>query len=298
MADLADFEALLAEDGAEKGARRIYSESVAQSLPRDIDEGERRRRGLRLWLQKKRGDENLVGHRFETGLNLAGLVVKMAALLAGIGIVRGLLHEPSWGGRGYNIWLFLGVTLGLQWLFLIAGGVAWLMFRKKGRLTWSQELLGWMGRKFAGSRVGPVWSRLLKMRSDGYGSVLGWRLAGMTQLGAVWLGLGMVISFIVCLSFLKVNFYWESTLEPLSQKQLVKVTDTLSLPWSWVGEEWAPREYGVRQSFWELLLRTREISGCGPEGSGEPALDAVLCIGAVGLGCFTAIDPALLLFLS
>lgn len=249
MADLADFESVLAEEGAEKGARRIYRESVAKSLPRELDEGDRRRRGLRLWLEKKRGDEDLVGQRFETGLRLAGLLVKVLALLAGMGIVRGLLQElPSGGGRGYNIWLFLGVTLGLQWLFLIAGGIAWLMFRRKGRLSWSQELMGLLGRKFAGSRVGPVWSRLLKMRSDGYGSVLGWRLAGMTQLGAVWLGLGMVISFIACLWFLKVNFYWESTLENLSQTQLVQVTDGLSLPWSWAGEQWVPGEYGVEQA--------------------------------------------------
>lgn len=258
MADLADFEAILAEEGAERGARRIYRESVAKELPRDLDEGERRRRGLRLWLEKKRGDEDLVGQRFEAGLRLADLLVKMVALLVGIGIVRGLLQElplveVKGEHRGYNIWLFLGVTLGLQWLFLIGGGVAWLLFRKKGRLTWSQELLGLLGRKFAGSQVGPVWSKLLKVRSDGYGSVLGWRLAGIAQLGAVWLGFGMVISFIGCLWFLKVHFYWESTMENLSKTQLVQVTDGLSVPWSFAGEQWVPGEYGVERASLEVL---------------------------------------------
>lgn len=248
LADLADLESVLAEEGAERGARRIYREKVAKVLPRELDEGERRRRGLRLWLGEKRGDDLSVGHRLESGLNLAGLLLKVVALLAGIGIVRGLLQEvPEMGARGYNIWLFLAVTLGLQWLFLLGSGLAWLFFRKSGKLPWSQELLGLVGKKFAGSRVGPVWSRLLKMRSEGYGSVLGWRLAAMVQLAAVWLGFGMVIAFITCLSFLKVHFYWESTLENMSQKQLVQVTDGLSLPWSWVGDEWAPGEFGVEQ---------------------------------------------------
>ena len=254
MADLADFESVLANEGAEKGARRIYRESISPELPRDLDEGSRRRRGLRLWLQAKRGDGVQVGKKLVTGLELAGLVVKVLALLAGIGIVRGLLHSiPDFGGRGYNIWLFLGVTLGLQWLFLISGALAWVFLRKKGKLPWSQELLGLLGKKFSGSRVGPVWARLLQMRSDGYGSVLGWRLASITQLGAVWLGFGMVISFIGCLWFLKVNFYWESTLESMSKSQLVQVTDGLSLPWSWVGPGWSPGEYGVAQASIEVL---------------------------------------------
>ena len=245
LADLADFEAVLAEGDAEKGARRVYRESVADELPRKLDEGDRRRRGLRLWLEKKRGEEDLVGHRLEMGLRVAGLLLQLVALLAGIGIVRGLLQEIPLAGRVYNIWLLLGVTLGLQWLFFIGGGVAWLMFRRKGRLSWAQEMMGWLGRKFAGSRVGPVWSRLLKVRSDGYGSVLGWRLAAMTQLGAAWLGIGMLISFLGCLWFLRVNFYWESTLEGLSRTQLEQVTDGLSFPWSFAGEQWVPGEYGV-----------------------------------------------------
>lgn len=254
MADLADLEALLAEEQAERGARRIYRESISEKLPRKLDEGERRRRGLRLWLQEKRGKESQVGQRLESGLRFAGLVVKVLAFLAGLGIVRGLLQElPEGGGRGYNLWLFLGVTLGLQWLFLFFAAGAWLLFRRKGRLSWSQELLGVLGKKFAGSRVGPAWSKLLAMRSDGYGSVLGWRLGWMAQLGAVWLGLGMVVSFMACLWFLKVHFYWESTLENLSKTQLVQVTDGLALPWSWAGEQWVPGEYGVERASLEVV---------------------------------------------
>ena len=254
MADLADLETLLAEEQAERGARRIYNESISAKLPRKLDEGERRRRGLRLWLEEKRDSDSRVGQKLESGLRFAGLLVKVAAFLAGVGIVRGLLQElPSGGGRGYNLWLFLGVTLGLQWLFLLFGAVAWVLFRRKGRLSWSQELLGLLGKKFAGSRVAVAWSKLLAMRSDGYGSVLGWRLAGITQLGAVWLGLGMVISFVGCLWFLKVNFYWESTLENLSKTQLVEVTDALSLPWSWAGDSWVPGEYGVERASLEVV---------------------------------------------
>lgn len=264
LADLADFEGLLAEEGAERGARRIYRESVAKALPRDLQEGERRRRGLRLWLEKKRGEDVLVGQRLESGLRLAGLLVKVLALLVGFGVARGLLLELPSGGRGYNVWLFLGVTLGVQWLLLVGGGLGWLLFRRKGRLSWGQEVMSLLGRKFAGSRVGTVWGRLLKMRSDGYGSVLGWRLASLTQLGAVWLNLGMVIGFMACLWFLKVNFYWESTLENLSKKQLVQVTEGLSLPWSWAGEQWAPGEYGVERAALEVVENPLQAPAADP----------------------------------
>ncbi len=248
LADLADLELLLVDEKSSQGARRIYRESVSEKLSRDLEEGERRRRGLRLWLEHKRGGEALVGQRIESGLRLAGLVIKVLALIAGFGIARGLLLELPSGGRGYNIWLFLGATLGLQWILLLLGGFGFLFFRRKGRLSIGQELLSWLGRKFAGSQASPVWTRLLGLRSDGYGSVLGWRLAGLTQLGAVWLNLGMVIGFLACLWFLKVHFYWESTLENLSKVQLVKTTESLSLPWSWVGDDWAPGEYEVARA--------------------------------------------------
>ena len=265
MADLADFEAVLAGEDVEQGSRRIYRDAIAQKLPRDLDEEERRRRGLRLWLKEKRNSETRVGLRLESGIRFAGLLVKVLALLTGMGVVRGLLHElPSGGGRGFNLWLFLGVTLGLQWLFLLGGGFGWLFFRKNNRLSWSQELLGVLGKKFGGSRVSSVWSRLLLMRSEGYGSILGWRLAGISQLGAAWLGLGMVLSFFGCLWFLKVDFYWESTLENLSQKQLVQVTDGLALPWSWAGEQWAPGEYGVEQTRKEVVGGALQNSESSP----------------------------------
>ena len=264
LTDLADLEALLVEEGAERGSRRIYREKVAKKLPRDLEEVERRRRGLRLWLAEKRGDDPMVGQRLETGLRLAGLLVKVLALLAGIGIARGLLLDLSFGGRGYNVWLFLGVTLGLQWLLLIGGAVAWLLFRRKGRLSWSQEVLSALGRKFAGSKVGGVWNRLLAMRSEGYGSVLGWRLASLTQLGAVWLNFGVIIGFIVCLWFLKVNFYWESTLESMSKEQLVRVTDRLALPWVWAGEQWRPGHYGVDRAALSVVENALQAPDANP----------------------------------
>lgn len=266
LADLADLESVLANADASRGARRIYRERVSPQLSRELDEGERRRRGLRLWLEAKRGDDILVGQKLESSLRLAGLLVKVLALLTGLGIARGLLQElPMGGGRGYNIWLFLGVTLGLQWLLLLGGGVAWLFFSKSGRLTWSQELLGFLGRKFSGGRLGPTWSRLLQMRSEGYGSVLGWRLASISQLGAVWLGFGIVASFIGCLWFLKVNFYWESTLQSFSETQLVRVSDGLSFPWSWAGEQWRPGQFGVERTSLEVLRDPLQAPAPGPE---------------------------------
>lgn len=254
LGDLADFESLLAREDAEQGAKRIYRETIAPQLASSLDEGERRRQGLRLWLEAKREGDSPVGQRLEGGLRLTGILTRMIALLFGIGIVRGLLLElPVGEGRGYNIWLFLAVTLGTQWLFLIAGGLSWLCFRKKNRLTWSQELLGILGRKLAGSRVADLWSRLLKMRGDGYGSILGWRLAALSQLGAAWLNIGLVVGLLAMLFVFSLSFYWESTLESFSEQQLVNVTNGLSLPWAWAGESWRPGASGVERTSLEGL---------------------------------------------
>lgn len=265
LGDLADFESLLASKDAEQGAKRIYREHVAPGLPSSLSEGERRRQGLRLWLEAKRGDDSPAGQRLESGLRLSGIVIGVVGLLLGFGIVRGLLMPlPVGEGRGYNIWLFLAVTLGIQWLFLLGGGLSWVFFRKKNRLTLSQELMGLLGRKLAGSRVSGIWSRLLKMRGDGYGSILGWRLAALSQSGAAWLNFGLILGLLAMLFVFSLSFYWESTLESFSEQQLVRVSDGLSLPWAWAGEGWRPGESGVART---SLLALAE----GESGAEDPA---------------------------
>ena len=262
LGDLADFEALLSQGKAEQGGRRIYRESIAPHLERDLSEGQRRSQGLRLWLEAKRDSEGAVGRKLESSLGLAGLLGRVVGAVLGLGIVRGLLHSSPVGDgeRAYNIWIFLGTTIGIQWVILLSGLIGWFFLRKSNRLSWSQELVGYFGRKLSGSRVSGVWHQLLATRSDGYGSVLGWRLAAISQFCAIWLNLGMVIGFLFCLFFLEVNFYWESTLADLSQQQLLKVTDWLSLPWSWLGEYWRPGESGVQLTSVEAL---RSSSGDG-----------------------------------
>ncbi|MDP0491487.1 MAG: DUF2868 domain-containing protein [Verrucomicrobiota bacterium JB023] len=231
LGDLADLERLLAEKDAARGAKRIYRERIADQLEQVSDEGERRRRGLLLWLQEKRGDQELVGERLESGLRFAGLAVAVVMFLSGVGVVRGLLVEmPGGGGRGYNVWLLLGVMLGLQWLLLLGGLVGTLVWRRHGGLSIGAELISLLGRKIAGSRAGDVWRQLLKTRAKGYGSVLGWRLGSLSQMGAEWFNIGLLIGFLGCLLFLKVGYYWESTLD-LDARSLEGVTQALSLPW-------------------------------------------------------------------
>ncbi len=246
--DLADFEALFVGGEIEKGARRLFQDKVAPCLSgQSLDEEERRRRGLRLWLEEKRGrDELVAGRRLEAGLHWAGLLVTAIAFLAGVGVARGLLFQiPGEGARGYNIWIFLGVCLGSQWLLLLFGFLAWLLYRKTGRLTWLQELIGLVTRKLGGKKMQGIWDPLLRLRSDGYGSILGWRLGLMSQQGAAAFGLGLLLSFLGCLFFLKVQFYWESTFTSLSAQQLTSLTHMLSSPWQGLGSNWVPGEVGV-----------------------------------------------------
>ncbi|MEM9079349.1 MAG: DUF2868 domain-containing protein [Verrucomicrobiota bacterium] len=247
LGDLVDFEVLLASEGAERGARRIYREEIGPELGEGLSEGERRRRGLRLWLEEKRGDELMAGRKLERGLGIAGSVVALVMLFVGMGLVRGLLQtipEP-YEGRGYNLWLFLGATLGVQWLLMILGLIGWLAWRRRGKLSLPQELIGFLGRKFGGVRAREAWEQLMKMQGRGYGSVLGWRLGRIAQQGGQWFNFGMVLGLIGCLWFLKVRFYWESTLAELSGPRLLELTKVLALPWAWAGPHGVPGAEGV-----------------------------------------------------
>ena len=86
------------------------------------NEGKKRRRGLRAWLEYRRGEEDHApGRRTVGGLRIVGFALALVAFVVAAGLARGLMQEFEGGRRMFNIWLFLGVTVGLPWVVLIGG---------------------------------------------------------------------------------------------------------------------------------------------------------------------------------
>lgn len=256
--DLVEFEARLHESASEDSLeeRRSYREAVAEVRKWPKGEAARRRMGLRLWLEAgsaEAGDE--IGSRVGGALRVAGILLGAIAVLAGIGVMRGLLTDVF--VRSYNVWLFLAATLGVQWLILLGGLVGYSFVRRQsGALSLFQQLGSGVVRRLAGGLDKSVWRSLLE-GGAGYRSALSWRLARLTQGVAVLFNVGLLAGFFGCLFFLSVRFYWESTFEG-SGWGLVNFMEGMALPWSWSGIGAAPGQDDIQYTILEKIFYERE----------------------------------------
>ncbi|NNM29466.1 MAG: hypothetical protein HKO57_08090, partial [Akkermansiaceae bacterium] len=153
LRDVVDFEVLLRagnEGGRAAAGATAHREEIRAVLEKagPRSEGERRRIGLRAWLDANRGrDEDRAGSRVVAGVGLAGLVLGVLAFLAGVGLMRGLLVETEAAGKAYHLWVFLAVTLGLQWLALLGGVLGYVLVRRRsGALSLLERLAASLSR--------------------------------------------------------------------------------------------------------------------------------------------------------
>lgn len=259
LEDVVDFEALLVGGVEELHLDGRDRELVQEAAGKIRDEG--RRRGLRAWLESRRAEsQDGVGQRTVEGLRLAGGLAGVLVFLAALGLVRGLMVELEGGRRMFNIWLFLGVTVGLQWLMLLGSALGYLILRRqRGVLSLGPRILGVLARWFSGRIDGRLWQSLQE-RGRGYGSILSWRLARLAQGVGVVFNLGLMAGFLGCLWFLKVGFFWESTI--LDPPTMLRIASALALPWSWSGLA-VPPELSTQQ--FDLLNRHFYEAGGGSQ---------------------------------
>lgn len=237
LRDLVDFEVLL-----EKAA--LWKKAWRGGVREDLElagtksELERRRLGFRWMLEDAREIENEEsGQRVDSGARMISFLMWLVMLLLGIGVVRGLMTDFEYhyeNGEpktisGYNIWIFLGVTLGLQWLLLIGATLAyWLGRRWSGHLSVLQILLQRLIKKWGGARMtGEIWNQL-QARVSGGRSVISWRLARVLQVGGIGYNCGLLLGLFGCLWFFQIGFYWESTLPQFGRESMQKVTEVLA----------------------------------------------------------------------
>jgi hypothetical protein len=276
LADVVDLEALLSGEGRPVVGREDRAE-VGRVL-RGTSEWSalgRRRVGLRAWLELRRGDRE-VGRKAVDGLRLVSWGFGMAALLGGMGVVRGLLAPVDGLGLAYNIWVFLAVTVGVQILILGLGCLGYVLVRRqRGRMTLLQRLAGRMACRLAGGINGDLWRRITTS-GRGYGSAVTWRLGRISQGVALGFNLGVLAGFLGCLWFLGVSFYWQSTL--MNPQTVSEWFDAIASPWSWSGwglpKEWSEEDFSVLEGrfyevqggreWWPFLMMTVLVWGLLP----------------------------------
>ncbi|MDA7881433.1 DUF2868 domain-containing protein [Akkermansiaceae bacterium] len=192
-----------------------------------------RRWGLKRWLESKPSSN--VGRRVVTVTKLMGFALLVFTFLAGVGLVRGLVSDFSYSeegevfqAKGFNIWVFLAATLGVQWLLLIGGILSFVLIRRwSGGLGWLREGMAGLLRKFAPQVDSSAWDSLLRAKAQQRGALV-WRLGRIAQLGGVGFNLGLLAGLFGVLWFTKVGFYWESSLPQFGEESLTKTVSFLS----------------------------------------------------------------------
>lgn len=255
-----DFEISLADEAAPNA-------EIGQEMRREIrsadgvDSDEAKRRwGLKYWLLWMRSQsEGFPGRRVVTISHIIGVFLFVLMLVTGVGVVRGLLTNYSyetgpylievssdgWMGfdlskvdpgqakgrevqaRGFNLWVFIAVTLGLQWLLILGSLIGYLLFRK-----WSVGLKGILSglvKRLVGGVDGRQWSFLLGEKGS-HQSALTWRFSRVLQIGGIGYNVGLLCGLFGLLWFSNVGFFWESTL-PIGAPSLEKTTQVLAAPW-------------------------------------------------------------------
>lgn len=241
LSDLVDFEAVLADTDTaadDPAARRWFARTIRPRLAEMGDESARRRAGLRLWLEHRRGDEpvsagRLAGH----ALNLVGWTLFAVMALAGMGLVAGLLLGPR---QAVHVIVFFGLTLVLPWLVYVAG----LLLHALGRRGAVPVLLGRGAPRLLarGPKQRERMSALLNALTEARAPrrVLSATLAGLMQRGAAGFNIGLIAAFIGCLLLFDVRFYWEATPRSGMQAMLTAATHSVAAPWAWLWPQAVP----------------------------------------------------------
>lgn len=191
------------------------------------DEAAKRRWGLKTWLQSKpRGN----GAKVVSVTRLVGLALLIGTFLVGVGVIRGMVITKD-GQAVINMWVLLAGTLGIQWLVLLGGLAAFLLFRYWiGGLGWLREVISSVVRKFAGMVSSEAWQSLIQGKGK-QPSAMAWRLTRVLQLGGVGFNVGLVAGLFGLLLFKEVGFYWETSLSQFGGESLGRTTRILASVW-------------------------------------------------------------------
>ncbi len=229
LEELVDFEVAVQQSPSVETevGRRIRDELRAG----DLSARRERRWGFQEWLRsKKRGS----GAKVVGVTRLGGVALLVITFFLGVGVIRGLVTEVD-GQGAMNIWVMLAATIGIQWVILGVGLIAFGLARYWiGGLGWLKETIAAVVRRLAGKVSPDAWRSLVRGKGR-QPSALAWRLTRMLQLGGVGFNLGLIVGLFGVLWFTEIAFYWESSLSQFGGESLGEVTRFLAGAWGGSG---------------------------------------------------------------
>jgi hypothetical protein len=242
LADLLDFEVLLAADAARDEAvvrardRTIFAETIAPILGESAASDHRS--VFRLWLDARRETEKeLPGGRFEAGRQALLSAAAIAGLVTGASVATALLHYR--GEEPVNVAWFFAATVGIQWLVLAASLTFWIVRRLAGSGAGPLRTLVWtLGaglRRLSGEKRESLRELLatIEQRREIYGSVAVWPPIVVTQLFGVCFNLGILATLVAHVALSDVGFGWQSTLSA-GPEQAHRLVSAAAIPWSFL----------------------------------------------------------------
>lgn len=241
LSDLVDLETLLAgNDDADitPAERRYFLDHIRPQLAPIKNAAERRRVGLRLWLEQRREMAAIpTGHWFGQLLDAAGWIAFLLLAVSGMALVAGLLLGAA---QTAHVVIFVGLTLLLPWLVFVVGVTAHASgVGRSGSAIIVRALFRWSaGRHGDKAKQHAVLAALTEAWSTR--RVLAAVLAGLTQRGAVGFNLGLILAFVGCLLLFNVRFYWEATPQAGMDMILAAATQAIAAPWSWAWPQAVP----------------------------------------------------------
>ena len=242
IADLIDFEFLLAGETGAEGGREFFEKHIRPKLGPGGD-GERRA-VFKAWLDTRRAEAagNSPGTRCAAAWKAVASLGGLVGLLLGGSVTAALLHYK--GDEPVNVSWFLACTVGVQMLVLAAALFVWL-----GRATTSFfddflplrglfAALAWM--LSAGLRKLPGEERerlraalaVIGRKREIYGALGTWPLLIATQLFAVGYNTGILTVLLAHVAATDLAFGWQSTLH-LSPEAAYRLVSGLAAPWAW-----------------------------------------------------------------
>ncbi len=275
LADVLDFEALLHHDEQHSDARelaerdsRLWRERIEPTLnAEDLDQPEV---VFHRWLDARRASEAGAvrpGTWLVNGWRALGLLATIGGLIAGAIVAGSALYYR--GERPVNVAVFLGVTIGIQWLMLLWALIVWMArgFRAATSRTLS-ALFESLGRGLAGVLEHLSGEERQRLRGDAAAlrhlagrnaDLLRWPpLIALQRFGVAW-NLGVLAALLLRVLATDVAFGWESTWAK-GPGTTHAIARTLAVPWTWFAPEACPTLEQVERSWFHYQ-------------SGMPALD-------------------------
>jgi Protein of unknown function (DUF2868) len=262
IADVIDFEWLLAEDGeVEDAALRARDRELFSRIyqPHQRPSTTDRKDIFRAWLEARRSQisETPPGEYFMTAWQL--LSVFSALVGAGLGMsVAGAFLLAYTGDEPVNVGWFFACTVGIQWLILVAALLIWFLRRTTHLFEDFRPLRGLLSgllwslsaalHQLPGKRRERMRARLMGIRRKGeVFQLLIWPLLMVTQIFGVFFNLGVLIALLLPLGR-DVAFGWQSTLET-SPDTVYGLVSSIAAPWSFLPNAHPKHEDVVQSRF-------------------------------------------------